>query len=177
MNRSFIYSVFGSLALSWAAAFLSPALLHAEDGYRFDPPKGWSMAEDTSTMKTWKGDSAKKQLISVAEDSDMKLIKEPPSDSRLIELFKQGAEIPNELAKITGYEIEKVEREKLPKDVWKIVVFGHFTDAAGTQIRFEEWKYFSKNGYGMIQYSEASFKSLDRDEVSRILKRYQPFGS
>jgi hypothetical protein len=73
--------------------------------------------------------------------------------------------------------VEKLERTKLSNG-HKVVLIGTYQSAKGELIRFEEWKYFLKDGYGQINYSElAGPKARDRAQVAEILKRYHPFGS
>src|SRR6185437_711341 len=160
----------GPLAvLGCIALFLSLARWgYSAESFQFSPPRGWNSSDTFVKYKTWKGDQAKKQFISVIEDPELKTSTSPPSDSRLIEIFKKGAEVTNGLAGITQYEIGKLERETLPNGGYRIALLGTYKDNTGALVRFEEWKFFFKTGYSQIHYSETGTASLDRKAIDPI---------
>lgn len=146
-------------------------------GSLYSPPAGWTEDERYQRVRTWKGEDSRREMLSVIEDDSMKAEVPNPSDQKFISVIESASFIPNSIAGIKEWKVEKLERTKLA-DGHKIVLFGSYLNSKGEKIRFEEWKYFLKDGYGQINYSElAGPKARDREQVAEILKRYHPFGT
>jgi hypothetical protein len=143
----------------------------------FTAPAGWTQSQTFGSVRSWKGEADRKAYVSAMEDDSIKGDVPTSDDKEFIEVTKSASEIPNQFAGIKDWKVEKLERTKLPHG-HKIVLIGTYQSAKGELIRFEEWKYFLKDGYGQINYSElAGPKARDRAQVAEILKRYHPFGS
>jgi hypothetical protein len=147
-------------------------------GNLFSVPKGWAEVDRTGGYPTWKGEESRKEFITIIEDDTMKGEIPNPSDQKFIHVVNSASAFPNFVAGISNWKIERLEREKLSSGQ-KVVLIGSYKDSHDRIIRFEEWKYFLKDGYGQIRYSEAesqSQKLRSRTEVAELLKRYHPFG-
>jgi hypothetical protein len=145
-------------------------------GSLFSAPSGWNGGENYDGIRTWRGDASRHEILSVIEDASMKGEVPNPSDQKFIDVIKSASFIPNMIAGIKDWKVEKLERVKLSEG-HKIILTGTYLSSKGEKIRFEEWKYFLKDGYGQINYSElAGPKAKDRAQVAEILKRYHPFG-
>jgi hypothetical protein len=172
-------SIAGLFALG--LIFASQARLSANQphiaGEKFSPPAPWVESDGYGWTKTWKGEEDRKAFISVIEDDSMKGEIPNPSDQKFIEVIKSASSVPHFMAGIKNWNVEKLERTQLPEG-HKLVLIGTYLNSKGEQVRFEEWKYFLKDGYGQINYSElAGPKARDRAQVAELLKRYRPFGT
>lgn len=178
LGRISIIGTAGVIALGLVVASQTRLFISAaEADALFNAPNGWTQADSFGSIRNWKGESDRKAYISTIEDDSIKALVPDSDDKTFIEEIKAGSEIPNKIAGIKQWKVEKLERSQLSNGN-RIVLVGTYISAKGELIRFEEWKYFLKDGYGQINYSElAGPKARDRSQVAEILKRYHPFGS
>lgn len=150
----------------------------APSAFRFSAPSGWQESESYLGMRTWTGDSARKQFVSVIEDDSIQAKIPPPDDRKLIEIVRQASAFPNWIARIKDWKVDRVEREALAGGGFRIALIGTYHNAKNELIQFEEWKYFLSDRYGQINFSElAGPQARTRAQVAEILKRYRPFGT
>ncbi|MFL5814183.1 MAG: hypothetical protein ACJ763_11450 [Bdellovibrionia bacterium] len=181
LGRISIISLAGLAALGLMVASQTRLSAFAQEAFAaealFSAPAGWTQGQTFGSVRSWKGEADRKAYISTMEDDSIKGDVPTSNDKEFIEVTKSASEIPNQFAGIKDWKVEKLERAKLSNG-HKIVLIGTYQSAKGELIRFEEWKYFLKDGYGQINYSElAGPKARDRAQVAEILKRYHPFGS
>lgn len=164
------------VALTYLLAHKSSSAGPAPTAYQFGPPVGWIPDEDQEMTKSWVGDPEQKQLIILTEDTSIKGEVPQKNDAEFIDMVKTASEIPNWIARISDWKIEKLERTAVTGGQ-RLTLTGTYLTPRHELVRFEEWKYYLKDGFAQISYRElAGSKARTREQVAEILRRYRPFG-
>ncbi len=160
-----------------AALGLFSVVAQAASGFHFTPPRGWTEGASFLRMRTWTEAGPAQPAIIISEDESAPGAVPETEDRVLVQHIAEASRVPNLVAGISQWQVERVERTRVGK-AFKVVLVGTYMDAHHQRVHFEEWKFYGPSGFSQISYRETSSRALrTRAQVASILERYQPFGT